>query len=128
MRKNSLTRKEKILRSEDFIRIRKKGSRRTTASFLVYTLPKTLAETKKTKFSSFGLSVSARTGNAVRRNKLKRLLREFFRLNKENWPSPTDILITVKAGNKLQKYDDIKKELSFLFKEGKEKEQEVPEK
>ncbi len=126
MREYTLTKKEKILKKEDFFRVRKKGSRNSTASFLIYILKKeTPKAEEKTIFSRLGLSVSARTGNAVRRNRLKRLLREFFRINKNSLSTLTDILITVKAGNKIKNYRDIEKELSFLFKEKEKTRQEV---
>lgn len=49
-------------------------------------------------FSRLGLSISARAGAAVERNRLKRLLREFFRINRAAMPVPADIHITVKRG------------------------------
>ena len=43
-----------------------------------------------------GLSVSRRVGNAVRRNRIKRLLREAFRLSQCNWPTGYDVVVVVK--------------------------------
>ena len=42
-----------------------------------------------------GLSVSRRVGNAVRRHRFKRLLREAFRLNQHNWPGHYDLVVVV---------------------------------
>ena len=43
-----------------------------------------------------GLSVPRRVGTAPRRNRIKRLLRESFRLMQHNFPRPYDIVIVVR--------------------------------
>lgn len=42
-----------------------------------------------------GLTVSRRVGNAVKRHRIKRLLREAFRLNQHNWPGHYDLVVIV---------------------------------
>jgi ribonuclease P protein component len=44
-----------------------------------------------------GLSVSRKVGTAPRRNRIKRLIREAFRLMQHDFPRPYDLIIVVRA-------------------------------
>jgi ribonuclease P protein component len=67
----------RLLSSREFMEVRKKGRRSFSRSFIVYTLANGL-ETNR-----LGITASARVGGAVQRNRVKRLIREFFRLNRQ---------------------------------------------
>ena len=54
----------------------------------------------------FGVAAGKKVGNAVKRNRIKRILREIFRLNKGVFPEGMDILVKVK---KIPEYEQMVK-------------------
>ncbi len=47
--------------------------------------------------SSFGIVVTSKAGNAVRRNRLKRIIREFLRNHKDAWPKSMMVMIKIRG-------------------------------
>ena len=48
--------------------------------------------------SRLGISMKKKNGNAVQRNRIKRIIRETFRLHQHQFPGCSDIVITVRPG------------------------------
>lgn len=61
-----------------------------------------------------GLVVTRRYGKAVQRNRMKRLLREFFRRHKARLPF-RDLVIMAKKGAEVLSYDQAAAELGRLL-------------
>jgi len=69
----------------------------------VYAIPNALGHPR------LGLSVSRRVGNAIRRNRVKRLLRDAFRLLQHDLPAGYDLVVVVRphAGLMLAEYQKL---------------------
>jgi ribonuclease P protein component len=65
-----------------------------TRLLVVYALSNRLA------YSRLGISVSRRIGPAVRRNRIKRLIREAFRLERDRLPAGFDFVCVARASEK----------------------------
>jgi ribonuclease P protein component len=83
----------RVRRKADFARAKEFGQRVRTPNFvLVITArPSTDSETAP----RLGIVVSRRAGNAVRRNRAKRLIREAFRATRDLWMPGLDLVVIV---------------------------------
>ena len=71
----------RILKRPEFVFLSKYGNKIQDSNFIILYMPK--ESTGVPEHSRLGITVSKRVGNAVLRNRLKRLIREYFRLNKK---------------------------------------------
>jgi len=97
----------RLLKPAEFTRVYKTGRKLYTKNFVLHLLPNGLTTAR------LGLSVSARVGPAVARNRIKRLVREFFRRNTTQI-SPgvsVDIVVSVKRGAALRDLESVEEEL-----------------
>ena len=77
----------RLSKRKDFQRIFNARERKGIGPLLIYALPNGLGHNR------LGLSVSRRVGRAVQRNRIKRLLREAFRLSQHELPTSYDLII-----------------------------------
>jgi ribonuclease P protein component len=105
-----LQREERLRSKKDFEAIAKEGRRRHTKNFLVIT------RKNNQGFSRLGAVASKKLGKAVERNRVKRLMREFFRRNKDRLLLSTDYVIVGKKGAQDLSYTYVADELGALLK------------
>lgn len=70
----------------------------------------------KIRKSRIGITVSKKTGNAVKRNKIKRLIREHLRLNRDKIAEFMDINVIAKKNSGEISTDMVFKSLDGIFK------------
>ncbi len=82
----------RLRRRHEFLGLQRDGRRNHTDHLVVIRRP------SSGPVSRLGVTVSSRVGNAVVRNRLKRVLRELFRQCRTDLTPPTDILVIAKPG------------------------------
>jgi ribonuclease P protein component len=108
----SFPKKARVLKRSDFLRRSKSDRKLASPHFLVIVKPNSLNRTR------LGLTVGKKAGGAVQRNRIKRLLREFFRRSKDNLPASRDIIIVALKGSDPLTYHQVLKELTPLLAYG----------
>ena len=102
----SFSKSEKLLNREEFVNLNRSGKRHHTRHFVL------IFKKNGLSFARLGITVSKKTGNAVQRNRIKRLIREFFRLHRDQFPKGFDIVIAAKRHAISINYSDLTEELS----------------
>ena len=103
------SKKERLLNRKDFVNLNRIGKRFHSAHFLLYIGKNRLGITR------LGIIASKKIGNAVTRNRVKRFIREFFRLHKSLMPEGIDILVVARTGAGELDYHRVKEELGEIL-------------
>ena len=85
---------ERIRKRAEYLRIQSQGRKLVTKSLLAFTVGSPQAPGSPPRL---GITVSKRVGVAVVRTRVKRLLREVFRQNKDRLPRGLQLVIVAKA-------------------------------
>lgn len=84
----------RLRRRSEYLEIQARGRRVHTAHFVLLLCPREGAQGG----ARLGLTVSKKVGNAVRRNRVKRLVREAFRRGGTAFPAGHDVVVVAKNG------------------------------
>ena len=100
---------ERIVKRADFINLKLHGRRYYTKNFVV------ILKKNKGDITRLGISVSKRVGGSVKRNRIKRVIREFFRHNKKQIPKGYDIMIAALREGDKYPFLKVQEELGYLI-------------
>lgn len=107
----TFTKAERILRRSDYLHVSRFGKKVQNAYFLALFCP------NQSERMRLGITVTAKIGNAVTRNRIKRWVREFFRLNVKTLCAKWDINIIVKKRAATLNHYQATASLQSLFKD-----------
>jgi ribonuclease P protein component len=100
---------ERINDPQDFKRVMKSGRRITSRNFILF------MKQNRNAFHRLGIVVKKEIGAATFRNRIKRYVREFFRLHKHEMKGSFDAVLLVKKGCSVNRYTEAEEELRGLF-------------
>ncbi|TAM84816.1 MAG: ribonuclease P protein component [Acidobacteria bacterium] len=99
----------RLLRRLEFQRVYEQGRRRSASLCTIFYRPNGLAQTR------LGITVPRRLGTAVLRNRIKRRVREIFRLHRQELPAGWDIVLNPRPAAARVAYPVLERELLRLF-------------
>jgi len=97
-----------IRRTGEFNQVYRRGKRLRGKGFALIFLPGV------NSFGRLGISIPRKVGNAVQRNRIKRIVRETFRLHRNIFPQESDIVFTVRPEFSLQGMHDVRDAVAKL--------------
>lgn len=109
MQKFNFPKTGRILTRKEFLKLTEAGERVNNRHFTVFYSP------GKPGAGRIGLTVSKKSGNAVLRNRIKRHIREFYRLNRYKFRYSWDINIIARSGAGNLKSDQLDSSLRDVF-------------
>lgn len=99
---------ERLKKTEDFSKVYKHGRSRANEYLVLYVLPNSLSVNR------LGISVSRKVGNSVVRHRVKRLIRESYRLEESAYSKGFDLVVIARAKAKGAAFCEIQAALRYL--------------
>ena len=90
----------------EFVALQRDGRRQAAPHFIVIT-----AATAR-PHARLGITTSRKVGSAPQRNRIRRLVREFFRRHRDRLAAPCDVVVIARPGAAALRYVDVVEQLS----------------
>lgn len=90
--RESFPKEARLTRRSEFLLLGRRGRKFFTPHFII------IRRDNDQLGKRLGVTVSSKVGNAVVRNRVKRMLREFFRRGQENFRSDQDTVVIARKG------------------------------
>jgi len=101
----------RLAKREDFNKVYRYGKSMANHQFVLYYLPQPKIEQFR-----LGISVSKKVGNAVVRNRLRRMIKEIVRLNKEQLAIQYDYILIVRKPAADMDYAQMEKSIFHVIR------------
>ena len=108
--RHTFFKQERIRRRKDFLAAYYRGNKSAHAGLAMHALHTGRTHTR------LGLSIGRKFGRAVERNRVKRRLREIFRLCKHQLKPGYDVVITIRRDAAGRSYDELRDSVTTLLK------------
>lgn len=99
-----------LKKNSEFIRVYKKGRYYVGRYMVLYCLGNPF------KIKRLGITTSKKVGKSVRRNRIRRLIRECYRIYEVCIKNGYDIVFVARENEVLPEFKDIRKEMKYLLK------------
>ncbi|MDU4891453.1 MAG: ribonuclease P protein component [Clostridium sp.] len=101
---------ERLRKNPEFRLVYRRGRSFATATLVLYVF-------KNNKgINRIGISVSKKVGKSVVRSRVKRLISESARLNKQDLKQGYDLVFVARSASRDKSYKDIENSVKYLFK------------
>lgn len=107
--RQAFTAGHRIRKRNEYQRVYEQGRKVSSKSFTLFTLQNGLGRPR------LGITVTRRCGGAVQRNRVKRLLREWFRKRQRELPSQ-DVVVNAREGMHRMTLEEISREMNGRFR------------
>ncbi len=97
---NTFPKSSRIASSQEFTRILKQGRYAADATLVVNAKPAAQADRRGNFPGRLGVTIPTKTGNAVVRNRWKRLIREAYRCQRQQLPLGYDFVVRPRRGGR----------------------------
>ncbi len=103
-------RSHRLLKRGDFLRLSRGGRRIQNTNFILCYAP------GKSSTVRLGVTVTRKVGGAVKRNRIKRLCREYLRLQQHRFKDPWDINLIAKHQAAASENENVRQSLAHLLR------------
>ena len=108
MKDETFTKRDRLRKRREFLAVQRGGKKLHLRDLLVFVRPGASERTR------VGVTVTKKVGNAVQRNRVKRLVREVYRRNKDRLPQGLDIVFVAKTSVIGVGFHDLGRQLGTL--------------
>lgn len=105
-----MTKTTSLKKNHEFRRLYKKGKNAATKCAVVYCMR------NRTEQNRLGITVSTKLGGAVVRNRIRRRLKEVYRLSEKSLHTGYDIVIVARMRSRHAAWDELQSSVLYLFR------------